>query len=830
MVYFYSRSRRMDNGNKKIGGYDPITGRPLNDMSSNFSNTTNMSNQSGISNNSYNNNLNDGIRIQNNSQGVNVNNYNVNSNYNNQQMNFDPNTGMPLNNYNNTGSMNMSGNQQMNFDPNTGMPLNNYNNMQRPINNMPNNQQMNFNPNTGMPMNNYNNTPNPMNRMPNNQSYGNGPMGPNVKPKNPFRNLGVGFIVLIIFLIVFGFFIWLFKDGALSNASIGPKKSRTLMIYMVGSDLESSIGLGTSDLSAIKYSKTSENDINIVLMAGGSKKWYNRYITYGESSIYELKSGGFTKVRQQDNLNMGDASSLSSFLNYVYENYKSDTYDLIFWNHGAAILGSEFDELHGGDGLELTEIDTAFKKSPFNSNNKLELIMFRTCLNASLEMASILDDYAEYMVASEETTQGANGFSALAFINNISKRDNNVQIGKKFISSYNESISDLQKAYYTAYGRSYNIYSTYSILDLSKISKVESSVNEFFNQLDVKNNYNQIARVRSKLYQYAGSDDASFDMVDLYSLVSNLKSLSKTKAENLLSLLDECIVYNSSSSSESHGLSIYFPYNGSNSAKQMLLGKYSDFDKLTQYNTFIKDFYNIQTTSRYSYNFLNNTTNVSSPKNNSAEFQMTLTDDQTKGFAKAEYLVFERQDDGYYKMIYRGKNATLNNNKLEASIKGRFLKVSSKKEKGAEYIIPLIEEDETSSYIRYSTYVVLENFSKDFVMKTTRMGLSYDKKKNKIGIESLTIQSDNDLPSVVNANLSDYEYISFSSSAYKILDSKGNYTTNWEGNGIMRGQEYPVDDFEISLADFSKDAKYFCVFKIFDVNNKSYYSKLVAMN
>ena len=57
MVYFYSRSRRMDNGNKKIGGYDPITGRPLNDMSSNFSNANNMSNQSGISNNSYNNNL-----------------------------------------------------------------------------------------------------------------------------------------------------------------------------------------------------------------------------------------------------------------------------------------------------------------------------------------------------------------------------------------------------------------------------------------------------------------------------------------------------------------------------------------------------------------------------------------------------------------------------------------------------------------------------------------------------------------------------------------------------------------------------------------------------
>ena len=65
----------------------------------------------------------------------------------NNNMNFDPNTGMPLNQGNNN---------QMNFDPNTGMPLN-----------QGNNQQMNFDPNTGMPLNQN------MNNMNYNQNMGN---------------------------------------------------------------------------------------------------------------------------------------------------------------------------------------------------------------------------------------------------------------------------------------------------------------------------------------------------------------------------------------------------------------------------------------------------------------------------------------------------------------------------------------------------------------------------------------------------------------------------------------------------------------------------------
>lgn len=91
----------------------------------------------------------------------------------NNNMNFDPNTGMPLNQGNNN---------QMNFDPNTGMPLNqNMNNASFNANQSNQGGSMNFDPNTGMPINqNMNNNMNYNQNMGNQYNYQQGNMA------NPF--------------------------------------------------------------------------------------------------------------------------------------------------------------------------------------------------------------------------------------------------------------------------------------------------------------------------------------------------------------------------------------------------------------------------------------------------------------------------------------------------------------------------------------------------------------------------------------------------------------------------------------------------------------------
>ena len=84
-------------------------------------------------------------------------------------------------------------------------------------------------------------------------------------------------ILLILLIVIF--------TGNKSNSS--NNVSRTVMIYMVGSDLESQNGLGTVDLEEIDYFKMDNQNVNVLLIAGGSNDWYNNYIDKNETSIYE---------------------------------------------------------------------------------------------------------------------------------------------------------------------------------------------------------------------------------------------------------------------------------------------------------------------------------------------------------------------------------------------------------------------------------------------------------------------------------------------------------------------------------------------------------------
>ena len=265
-----------------------------------------------------------------------------------------------------------------------------------------------------------------------------------------------------------------------------------------------------------------------------------------ETSIYELTASGYKKVKTQDIQNMGDSKVFSNYLNYVYENYKTDKYDLIFWNHGGAIYGSEFDDL-SGDNLTLEEMRVGLSNSNFNKNNKLETVIFRTCLNGTIEIADTFKDYSDYLVASEEITLGSSITGVLNFINDIEPNDTGTDVGIKFVNSYKEQISKLKNYY----GSSEYIYSTYSVVDLSKIEKLVESLNSFVDDINVSENYNKIAKTRSNLYQYAytQSSDPTYDTVDLYNLVNNLKDLSLDKANVVLNNLDNCSTVNHTVSS-----------------------------------------------------------------------------------------------------------------------------------------------------------------------------------------------------------------------------------------------------------------------------------------
>lgn len=144
--------------------------------------------------------------------------------------------------------------------------------------------------------------------------------------------------------------------------------TKTLMIYMCGSDLESENCLGTINLSHLMESDIDYNNINIVLCAGGTQRWYNSEISEKETSIYNINEKGITKEKKQSKQDMADGNTITNFIDYVYENYETDEYYFMFWNHGMALDGLEFDELSGNI-LSLAELDNCLANTKLNEDN-----------------------------------------------------------------------------------------------------------------------------------------------------------------------------------------------------------------------------------------------------------------------------------------------------------------------------------------------------------------------------------------------------------------------------------------------------------------------------
>ena len=79
--------------------------------------------------------------------------------------------------------------------------------------------------------------------------------------------------------------------------------TRTIMLYVVGSDLESEKGIASADINSIDYKNLSK-DVNVVMMLGGTEKWTLSYVDPEETSIYELNNSGMNKVDKQVLKNM----------------------------------------------------------------------------------------------------------------------------------------------------------------------------------------------------------------------------------------------------------------------------------------------------------------------------------------------------------------------------------------------------------------------------------------------------------------------------------------------------------------------------------------------
>jgi len=333
--------------------------------------------------------------------------------------------------------------------------------------------------------------------------------------------------------------------------------------YLCGSDLETNGGFATIDLTEMMEVQLPEN-VNVVIQTGGAAVWQNDLMDPAKIQRWLYNSEGLQLVDEQETTNMGDAQTLYDFLYFANENFPADKVAVTFWNHGGgSVTGAAFDEIHGLDSLDLVEMYQAFDAVwPADTENPaLELVGFDTCLMATIDVAAVFQNFAKYLVASEEVEPG-NGwlysgwFGALAEDPTMDGDD----LGIAICNSYYEGCEAVGTQDQT----------TLSVTDLTKLTPLLEAYESFGQEAFVAASeepgfFAELGRAAAQSENYGGNtrEQGYTNMVDLGHLARQTAWMLPS-AQSVCDALEECIVYQVGGiyRSEATGLSCYYSYNG----------------------------------------------------------------------------------------------------------------------------------------------------------------------------------------------------------------------------------------------------------------------------
>lgn len=336
--------------------------------------------------------------------------------------------------------------------------------------------------------------------------------------------------------------------------STTPGAQWTVLLYMCGTDLESEGGAATDNLLELQEVQYDDS-VNFIIQTGGTNTWQNDLIDPGYLQRFKSDADGLTFLDQRKLASMGDPSTLSDFLKWGIESYPADRYMVLFWNHGGgSIAGIEFDEVFDSDSLTLPELGEAFKEV----GQQFEIIGFDTCLMSTLENASTISEYGNYMVASEEYEPGG-GWAYTDWTQYLMDHPgaNGKMVGKQICDTY------YSKCEYSGD----DDMATLAVVDLKKIPALVSAFDAMATEMtgitDKITTLQDYVRGAIRAENFGGNTDEEgyTNMVDLGDLTINTEDVVSKTAEDVLTALFDAVVYDvhGTTRAQANGLSVFFP-------------------------------------------------------------------------------------------------------------------------------------------------------------------------------------------------------------------------------------------------------------------------------
>ncbi|WP_175494365.1 clostripain-related cysteine peptidase [Oribacterium sp. WCC10] len=390
------------------------------------------------------------------------------------------------------------------------------------------------------------------------------------------------------------------------------KKKLTVLVYMIGSSLETKSNLAANSIVTMLSANVDTKDVNIIIETGGTKKFHNISTadqSFDSSKIQRWMVDG-TKLKYLGDAGDAEGTSMTSkdtfenFLKYVKKNFPAGRYEAVLWGQaGGPVSGFGYDEVNTSAGqLAVSDIADALG----NTDMDLDLMVFDARLMGAMETGYALSSHVDYLIASEDNEYSiglnyTNWFKGLSSNPSQSAVDQGKQILDDFIK-VNKGKGE---------GKN-NVVAVYSVVDLKALKRNTADKLKYLAELlreaeKTEDGRDHLRQSGKEAYEFAAS--YSYDLVDVCSWLSaieenysgdgkdgidysEIRSAAKSLKTAIQKTVEVCRYVTPEDDGGVSGLTIYFPQTDTDKEKaQNMISKYEGLSFSTSYQQLIKQYY-----------------------------------------------------------------------------------------------------------------------------------------------------------------------------------------------------------------------------------------------